>query len=59
MIFKGGTALRIVHQGWRYSEDPDFNSTYRVTEAQRLWTAVATDLGRYGIAAESRETWQG
>lgn len=58
LVFKGGTALRIVYRGGRYSEDLDFNVTTSVAEAQRLWTDVIHDLERYGIAAERREAWQ-
>jgi predicted nucleotidyltransferase component of viral defense system len=58
LIFKGGTALRIVHRGGRYSEDLDFNAPTSLADAQRLWTDVVNDLERYGIAAELREAWQ-
>lgn len=59
VVFKGGTALRIVHHGGRYSEDLDFNASGSAAEAQKLWAEVVADLERYGIAAEVREAWPG
>ena len=58
-VFKGGTALRIVHRGGRYSEDLDFNTLGSAAEAQKFWAGVVADLERYGIVAEMRQVWQG
>jgi predicted nucleotidyltransferase component of viral defense system len=58
LIFKGGTALRIVHRSGRYSEDLDFNAAIGLAEVRQLWTDVVKDLERYGIAAEELEAWQ-
>ena len=59
LVFKGGTALRIVYHGGRYSEDLDFNAFGSATETQQLWNDVVDDLKRYGIEAELRQAWQG
>ena len=58
LVFKGGTALRIVYKGARYSEDLDFNAYSEVSGLQQLWREVVGDLGLYGIEAEVREEWQ-
>jgi predicted nucleotidyltransferase component of viral defense system len=59
MVFKGGTALRIVHRGARYSEDLDFNAQGSEAEIQQYWADVLADLGHFGLQAERREAWQG
>lgn len=49
-LFKGGTAIRIVYQGSRYSEDLDF-SIPRMTkqEIEDVLTGTFASLGREGI----------
>jgi len=37
LIFKGGTALRVVHRGNRYSEDLDFNGPADMPALQKSW----------------------
>ena len=59
LVFKGGTALRLIHKGARYSEDLDFNAYDEVAALQQLWADVVSDLRLYGVEAESREAWQG
>ena len=59
LIFKGGTALRLVYGGNRYSEDLDFNGPNDMPALTALWQDVAVELGAYGLGAEIRETWQG
>lgn len=59
LVFKGGTALRIVYRGPRYSEDLDFNTPNGLAEAQQIWRDVVGELERYGIGAEIREAWGG
>jgi predicted nucleotidyltransferase component of viral defense system len=59
MVFKGGTALRIVHRGARYSEDLDFNARGSEVEIQRSWSEVLAGLGQLGVQAELREAWRG
>ena len=59
LVFKGGTALRIVYRGPRYSEDLDFNTPNGLAEAQQIWRDVVGELERYGIEAEIREAWAG
>ncbi len=58
LVFKGGTALRIVYQGNRYSEDLDFNGSEDVASLKRLWQNILEDLRGYGINAEIRQEWQ-
>ncbi len=57
MVFKGGTALRLVMRGNRYSEDLDFNGSGEVPAMCRLWEGVVSGLGDYGIQAEMRNAW--
>ncbi len=57
LVFKGGTALRLVWRGNRYSEDLDFNGPEDVSTLERLWEGVVTGLGDYGIVAEMRNAW--
>ena len=57
LLFKGGTALRIVYRGGRYSEDLDFNGTTSVDEIKKLWLTLINDLGNFGIRAEIRNEW--
>ncbi|MBI3362133.1 MAG: nucleotidyl transferase AbiEii/AbiGii toxin family protein, partial [Chloroflexi bacterium] len=57
LAFKGGTALRMVYGGNRYSEDLDFNGPSDVAALQSLWVGVVAELGSYGIVAEIRQAW--
>lgn len=58
LTFKGGTALRIIYNGNRYSEDLDFNGPADMPMLERLWTGVLDGLRDFGIAAEIRNDWQ-
>jgi predicted nucleotidyltransferase component of viral defense system len=58
LIFKGGTALRLVYQGNRYSEDLDFNGPDDVEALRHLWRDVVADLKDFGILAEVRNEWE-
>lgn len=58
LIFKGGTAIRLVHQGNRYSEDLDFNSQLEVESISPLWQKTVEHLQDFGIEAEVRNAWQ-
>jgi predicted nucleotidyltransferase component of viral defense system len=58
LVFKGGTALRVVYRGSRYSEDLDFNGPQDVPALRELWQAVLGSLGGFGIHAEIRQEWQ-
>ena len=58
LIFKGGTALRIVYKGNRYSEDLDFNGDVAVEKIKILWQNVIKELLEYGMQAEIRNEWQ-
>jgi len=62
LIFKGGTALRLVYGGNRYSEDLDFNGPddgRRTPRAmlQSLWKAITAGLEDFGVVAEMRNDW--
>ena len=58
LVFKGGTALRIVYKGNRYSEDLDFNGPAEIAMLKGLWKNVLEDLGGFGINTEIRNEWQ-
>ena len=47
LIFKGGTALRIIYQGNRYSEDLDFNGPDDVPALQDLWEQVSKPIALF------------
>ncbi len=57
LVFKGGTALRLVLRGNRYSEDLDFNGPDDVDFLRHLWRDVVADLGDFGVQAEVRNEW--
>jgi predicted nucleotidyltransferase component of viral defense system len=54
LAFKGGTALRIVYGGNRYSEDLDFNGPQDVALVRALWDQVVSGLLDFGVVGESR-----
>jgi predicted nucleotidyltransferase component of viral defense system len=56
-LFKGGTALRIVYRGNRYSEDLDFNAPPNGKDIQEIWQKVVADLRDFGLFAELRNDW--
>ena len=53
IVFKGGTALRLVHKNNRYSEDLDFNSYTEKTED--MIQRTADRLNSFGIKAQIRD----
>ncbi len=57
LIFKGGTALRLVYGGSRYSEDLDFNGPDDLPVLRSLWQDVVTELAYYGVVAQLRNEW--
>jgi predicted nucleotidyltransferase component of viral defense system len=57
LTFKGGTALRLVYGGNRYSEDLDFNGAQDVSLLQSSWQEIAAGLEYFGIIAEPRNEW--
>jgi predicted nucleotidyltransferase component of viral defense system len=57
LIFKGGTALRLVYGSNRYSEDLDFNGPEDLAVLQALWEQVIAALGNFGVIAEVRNAW--
>jgi predicted nucleotidyltransferase component of viral defense system len=58
LVFKGGTALRIVYKGNRYSEDLDFNGPANIASIKDLWQGVLRVLRDFGVNAEIRYEWQ-
>ena len=56
-IFKGGTALRIVYRGNRYSEDMDFNGPEGIDPIKETWSEVTRGLDDFGMRAENRNDW--
>lgn len=65
LVFKGGTALRLVYRGNRFSEDLDFNiatdadSLRSVAALRSLWQQVVDDLADFGVVTETRNEWEG
>ena len=57
LVFKGGTALRLVYGGNRYSEDLDFNGPQDVAALQALWERVVSGLEDFGVVASMRDAW--
>ena len=57
LVFKGGTALRLVLRGNRYSEDLDFNGPDNVDVLRHLWRDVVANLKDFGIQSEVRNEW--
>ena len=58
LVFKGGTALRLCHEGARYSEDLDFSAEISLeqTDIARLKTLLfKTVRERYGLEVDFRE----
>jgi predicted nucleotidyltransferase component of viral defense system len=58
LVFKGGTAIRLIYRGNRFSEDLDFNGTGGISDLRKLWADVIADLADYGIQAEARNDWE-
>ncbi len=58
LIYKGGTALRMVYGGNRYSEDLDFNGHGDVAVLQSSWQEIAARLRDFGVSAEMRREWE-
>ena len=57
LVFKGGTALRLVYGGTRYSEDLDFNGPRDIVALRVLWEHLVTGLEDFGIVAHMRNVW--
>lgn len=54
-VFKGGTALRLIHGLDRYSEDLDFNHPDRREEIIDTAESCTKNVRRYGIQTELRD----
>lgn len=65
LVFKGGTALRLVYRGARFSEGLDFNvaadaeTLASVAALRSLWQLIVKDLAGFGVPAELRNEWEG
>jgi len=57
LVYKGGTALRMVYSGNRYSEDLDFNGPSDVAILRGLWQEIVARLLDFGVSAEGRNEW--
>lgn len=58
LLFKGGTALRVLHRSPRYSEDLDFNTTLDLADTKVLFRRAIVDLARFGVTAVARNEWE-
>ncbi|OGY32312.1 MAG: hypothetical protein A3C02_04190 [Candidatus Andersenbacteria bacterium RIFCSPHIGHO2_02_FULL_45_11] len=57
LYFKGGTALRIIYQSPRFSEDLDFDSSiHDVSTIEHILIATLAEIEREGIQAEITES---
>ncbi len=57
LIYKGGTALRMIYGGNRYSEDLDFNGRGDVAVLRSFWAEIVARLRDFGVTAEVRREW--
>jgi len=57
LLFKGGTALRIIFKSPRFSEDLDFTGIYNITyyEIEKILTNVLSDLNSWGLDIDISE----
>ncbi|MBA3046970.1 nucleotidyl transferase AbiEii/AbiGii toxin family protein [Patescibacteria group bacterium] len=57
ILFKGGTALRIIFNSPRFSEDLDFTATKNISyqEIENLLMEIYSTLDQWGFAAEIKE----
>ncbi len=57
LVFKGGTALRLIYQSPRYSEDLDFTGIRNITyfEIENIFTEVLADLHFWGFNIDLEE----
>ena len=58
LLFKGGTALRVLHRSPRYSEDLDFNTTLDLADTKALFQQATAHLARFGVMAVVRNEWE-
>jgi predicted nucleotidyltransferase component of viral defense system len=58
LLFKGGTALRVLYRSPRYSEDLDFNATLDLANTQTQFQQAITNLARHGMVAVQRNEWK-
>jgi len=58
LVFKGGTAIRLIYRGNRFSEDLDFNGLGELPALRARWGEVIASLADYGIQAQARNAWE-
>lgn len=58
LLFKGGTALRVIYGSNQYSEDLDFNSDLELRETKALFSQAINDLRTFGVGAAIRNEWE-
>jgi predicted nucleotidyltransferase component of viral defense system len=58
LIFKGGTALRLMYRSNRYSEELGFNGPDDIDTLRHLWRDVVASLRDFGIQAKARNEWE-
>ncbi len=58
VLFKGGTALRVLHRSPRHSEDLDFNTTLDLADTGTLFRQAMADLTKFGVIAIVRNEWE-
>jgi len=57
IYFKGGTALRIIHQSPRFSEDLDFSSaTTGINKIENILIQTIREIEREGIGTDIKES---
>lgn len=56
LLFKGGTALRIVHESPRFSEDLDFTGRLPVFHVRKLIESAVLRLRQEGLEVEFKES---
>lgn len=55
IYFKGGTALRIIYQSPRFSEDLDFSSSFTKNKIEDILVQSTREIEREGIGADIKE----
>jgi len=64
LVFKGGTALRLIYRGNRFSEDLDFSiapgahALVSVAHLRGFWLQIVDDLSDFGVQAEVCNEWE-
>jgi predicted nucleotidyltransferase component of viral defense system len=56
VLFKGGTALRLIHESPRYSEDLDFNAPADKEDLEHLTKKTLLEMNREGLGLKMTES---